>query len=144
MNNNDIVTLIQKVSALGIDSLEYHDDELTLKIQGKSVNRPAQPIRQSSQVPHSSDISGGTSTHDDANTFDIAATGCGYFHTRASGFSGLTQDAQDSFDADQIVGFVRVGGVLTPLRAPRQGRLVKFLVAEGEQVEYGQPVFSCR
>lgn len=48
----------------------------------------------------------------------------------------------DRFEGDRELAYVEALGIRNPVRSLRGGRLASILVAEGEAVEYGQPLFE--
>ncbi|MGG7581958.1 acetyl-CoA carboxylase [Rhizobium sp. Nf11,1] len=58
--------------------------------------------------------------------------------------AALPQDLPRSLSVADILGFIRVGDVLLPLRAGRSGVLTRLLAAPGALVGYGDPLFEIR
>lgn len=48
----------------------------------------------------------------------------------------------DRFEGDRELAYVEALGIRNPVRSLRGGRLASILVAEGDAVEYGQPLFE--
>lgn len=132
MDNAAILSLIEKVSALGISRFEYRDDALELTLERADG---AAPVIAQARAPQGRPVESSVAT--------ITASGCGYFHGGDRARRELL-DAGARVEAGEIVGFIQLGCVRLPVTAPQAGHLLERQVQEGEPLEYGQALFTYR
>jgi acetyl-CoA carboxylase biotin carboxyl carrier protein len=71
------------------------------------------------------------------NVETVRADLVGIFH-----FSRPTVGEGDVVEGDRELGYVEALGIRNPIRSRGSGRVVAVLVAEGEPVDYGRPLFE--
>ncbi|OWV85305.1 acetyl-CoA carboxylase [Rhizobium sp. R635] len=72
----------------------------------------------------------------------VKAPMAGRFCAEHPGTSATPQNLPRSLSQADILGFIRVGDVLLPLRAGRSGVMTKRLAEPGALVGYGDPLFE--
>ncbi|MDR9803887.1 acetyl-CoA carboxylase [Rhizobium hidalgonense] len=72
----------------------------------------------------------------------VKATMAGHFCAEHPAAPAVPGNLPRSVSAADIIGFVRVGHVLLPLRAGRSGVLMRLLATPGALVSFGDPLFE--
>ncbi|MBB3646495.1 biotin carboxyl carrier protein [Rhizobium sp. BK619] len=72
----------------------------------------------------------------------VKAPLAGYFCAEHPAAAATLQTLPRSVSDDDILGFVRVGHILLPLRAGRSGVLTRLLAEPGALVGFGDPLFE--
>ena len=131
MRHEQIARWVQRLEASRIRGFEFEEDGTVLRLQfGRPAPASATPDEQAAGMTRS------TST----TCASVRAPAAGVFH------AGHPLSGDASFDAqvrkDDIVGFLRVGEMMTAVVAPCDGWLGPPEVADGTLVGWGHSLFT--
>ena len=125
-----IALLTQTLTAAGVDGLEISRPgaQLRIIISGEGEAR----ISATEAAPRAPGS---------AQTV-VTAPMAGRFCVEHPAASAVPQNLPRSLSDTDILGFIRVGDVLLPLRAGGSGVMTRLLAAPGALVGYGDPLFE--
>jgi acetyl-CoA carboxylase biotin carboxyl carrier protein len=129
MQTDDIRQLSAWLSATDIELLELHgpDHHVCLRREGAQVV----VVAAEAHAPEQS-----------APPFAVVAPGVGLFlHQHPLGREPLVR-AGERVRAGQVLALLKIGALLVPVNAPRDGVLQRTLVADGATVGFGTPVLE--
>lgn len=104
------------------------------------VRRPGHvrfPLAPANGAPESGSEQAG---EEDAGTVDITSSWVGYFYRGTAKGAKPCVKLRDPVKEGQRVGCVNIMNVVQNVTSPAAGKLVEFLVEDGQAVEYGQPL----
>lgn len=135
----EIKKLNDILSDSGVGEIEIRTDEVKLKLSMGEEKSVSAPMSAAPVVP--------TLTPSDSASLELSepyneltSRWVGFF-TR---FNPKTKEyyvkLRDEVKKDDLVGHVRVLGVLQDIKAGVDGKVKEILVEEGQPIEYGQPI----
>lgn len=136
--------VIQELSALirqrGIDVLVLTTREGSLRLERDASNSPASrpppgPYRPASGRGASADARASA-----ASSYELTAPAPGIFLDRHPLGSHPLVRAGATVEAGQLIGFLRAGCLLLPLRSTQKGRITSPLPGPGDTLGYGSVV----
>lgn len=147
----DILDLVEKLdgSDFAPVHLEYPGVTLQLSRESSSVQQVSAPSTATvsasgTSTPAPSPApSNSTEPHDDVSVSGttIDAPMVGVFYAAPSPGADAFVAVGDTVSPDSTVGIVEVMKLMNPITAGVSGSISKVLVSDGEQVEFGQPLF---
>ena len=135
---------IQELSALirrhGIDVLVLTTREASLRLErdpsDRAISRPAPAARK----PAGGQIASTDTAAGAASGYELTAPSPGIFLDRHPLGSQPLVRAGATVDAGQLIGFLRVGCLLLPLRSAQAGRITSLVPLPGDTLGYGSVV----
>lgn len=137
--------LIQALNALiserGIDVLELKTRELSLRLEraapsrGDSRQPPPSLAKSSNPAPSPSEAPAKR-----AHCYEITAPVPGIYLDRHPLCDQPLAEPGVSVGAQQLIGFLKVGCLLLPLRSGQAGRIMSILAKPGDTLEFGSVV----
>ncbi len=136
---------------------QYEFDEIELRDEGKRLHllrRASGGVAQAPQVVMPAMMAAGAApvalaadggadaTPDDIKV--ISSPMVGTFYRAPSPDSGNFVEEDQPVGEDTVLCIIEAMKVMNEIRAECEGQLVKVLVANGEAVEYGEPLFHVR
>jgi len=133
MQTQDIRQLAEWLAATDIDLLELRGPNLQVEIHrdGAGAAQRAAP-----EVAHAAPLAEAPSH------ISVRATSVGVLLDRIPGRSTPLWTPGSAVQADALVGLLKVGALLLPVRAPCNGGYGNWLVAPGSTVGYGTPLMD--
>lgn len=127
-------------------SAEPFDTAPTAMTPSRSTAAPAQPPAPGAPAPAQAPASGSPTSTDDLPADQIAVTAplLGTFYTRPKPGEDPFVAIGDIVEADTIVSIVEVMKLMNSVPAGVAGEVVAVFAADGEMVEFGQPLFAIR
>ncbi len=135
----EIEQLVRWLEEAGLDSIEIEGPEhgLRLRLQHEAGSAAA-------GEPSAAEPAAFLEPSQD-NTADIVtARGPGQFQDRHPAREKPFVRVGDSVRSGDVLALVRTGPVYAPVTAPRDGRVEQILVAAGDLVGFGSPLFRIR
>jgi len=133
MKPEQIYYWIQRLEATRIREFELEEDDCVLRLR---FGGPAEM-----SIPPTVQVMESTCLPSTASTF-IRAPEAGVFHAQHPLAGNGASDMQ--VRKGDIVGFLRVGEMMTGVIAPSDGLLCRPEIADGTLVGYGQPLFRIK
>lgn len=133
--------VIQELSALirqrGIDVLVLTTRDASLRLERDASNCATPRSPPASSRPARGHIS---TASNDGGGYELTAPAPGVFLDRHPLDSQPLARAGATVEAGQLLGFLRVGCLLLPLRSARKGRITTLLPRPGDTLGYGSVV----
>ncbi|OWV69606.1 acetyl-CoA carboxylase [Rhizobium sp. R634] len=125
-----IASLTEALTAAGVDGLEISrpDGQLRIVISGEGGARISS-TKPTPRAPRTGPVV-------------VKAPIAGHFSVEHPATSAAPQTLPRSVSDADILGFIRIGHVLLPLRAGRSGVLTKLLAEPGALIGFGDPLFE--
>ncbi|OWV75635.1 acetyl-CoA carboxylase [Rhizobium sp. R339] len=125
-----IASLTEALTAAGVDGLEisHPDGQLRILISGEGGARIS-ATDATPRAPGSAPVV-------------VKAPIAGHFCVEHPAASAAAHTLPRSVSDADILGFIRIGHVLLPLRAGRSGVLTKLLAEPGALIGFGDPLFE--
>ncbi len=131
MISEDLKELLDLVEESGVDELEVADGDRAIKIR---VDRSAEPESEhQEQTPMQT-------VDPKPSTVVVMADRVGTFYRSAEGEENPLKSESDETDAGEAIAFIDSLNVLHEVAAPGRGRIIKFGVEDGTDVEYGEEI----
>lgn len=136
--------VIQELTALirqrGIDVLVLTTREASLRLERDASNSPASRPPPSPNRPASGRRASADAAANAASGYELTAPAPGIFLDRHPLGSQPLVRAGATVEAGQLIGFLRVGCLLLPLRSAQKGRITSLLPRAGDTLGYGAVV----
>ncbi|MDE1169392.1 MAG: acetyl-CoA carboxylase biotin carboxyl carrier protein subunit [Pseudomonas sp.] len=132
MNLQEIRQLARWLSAANLSGLQITRPGFELTLRRGSAAPAQAAVAVQTQVAAVSD----------APTASVKASGPGHFFSHHPDERSAWVKAGDEVQAGQLLGVLRIGHLMLPVRSDQAGRVSAVRAAEGEQVGYGQPLFD--
>ncbi|MCK8787777.1 acetyl-CoA carboxylase biotin carboxyl carrier protein subunit [Roseomonas sp. NAR14] len=158
MDIDEIKRLIALVSEAPIAELEYREGETSLRIVKRSAAQPgaAPPPEPAVPAPVTVTTAATTDAGTDAGTDAATPAGAdgaaaprlctaplpGVFYRRAGPEEPAFVEAGATVTAGQTLGLIEAMKMLTPVKAPADGTILRILAGNGDMVEEGTPLFE--
>lgn len=120
-----LAALTDMLMTAGVDGLEITTPDVQLKLVIATPKNNATKVSRASAQPAAA-----------MSTVKAPLAGCFYFG------SDHGETYPRSVAADAVIGFVRVGHVLVPVKAERAGVLTRRLAGQDALVGFGDPLFE--
>lgn len=140
-----IVELIQAVSASSIGELNYEEENLKISLkkeENKTVLTSAEPV--SYAVPKPMDVSETKAELPAADEKVIKSPLVGTFYAAPAENAEPFIKVGDQVQEGKVLGIVEAMKLMNEIESEFHGVIEKILVENGETVEYGQPLFVVR
>ncbi|MEX2517423.1 MAG: acetyl-CoA carboxylase biotin carboxyl carrier protein [Gammaproteobacteria bacterium] len=143
MDIRKVKKLIELLEESGIAEIEIHEGEESVRIARQSAGQPVQtyyqPPQQSQPAPAS------TSSNEPAVAEEtghiVKSPMVGTFYSSPESGSPPFVEPGKPVNVGDVICIIEAMKIMNQIEADVGGRLVKALVASGEPVEYGQPLF---
>lgn len=145
MNVEQIVELIQAVSASSIGELNYEEGNLKISLkkeENKTVLTSAEPV--SCAVPKPMVVSETKAELPAADEKVIKSPLVGTFYAAPAENAESFIKVGDQVQEGKVLGIVEAMKLMNEIESEFDGVIEKILVENGETVEYGQPLFVVR
>lgn len=145
MNVEQIVELIQAVSASSIGELNYEEGNLKISLkkeENKTVLTSAEPV--SCAVPKPMVVSETKAELPAADEKVIKSPLVGTFYAAPAENAEPFIKVGDQVQEGKVLGIVEAMKLMNEIESEFDGVIEKILVENGETVEYGQPLFVVR
>lgn len=145
MNVEQIVELIQAVSASSIGELNYEEGNLKISLkkeENKTVLTSAEPV--SCAVPKPMVVSETKAELPAADEKVIKSPLVGTFYAAPAENAEPFIKVGDQVQEGKVLGIVEAMKLMNEIESEFNGVIDKILVENGETVEYGQPLFVVR
>ena len=145
MNVEQIVELIQAVSASSIGELNYEEGNLKISLkkeENKTVLTSAEPV--SCAVPKPMVVSETKAELPAADEKVIKTPLVGTFYAAPAENAEPFIKVGDQVQEGKVLGIVEAMKLMNEIESEFDGVIEKILVENGETVEYGQPLFVVR
>lgn len=145
MNVEQIVELIQAVSASSIGELNYEEGNLKISLkkeENKKVLTSAEPV--SCAVPKPMVVSETKAELPAADEKVIKSPLVGTFYAAPAENAEPFIKVGDQVQEGKVLGIVEAMKLMNEIESEFDGVIEKILVENGETVEYGQPLFVVR
>ena len=145
MNVEQIVELIQAVSASSIGELNYEEGNLKISLkkeENKTVLTSAEPV--SCAVPKPMVVSEKKAELPAADEKVIKSPLVGTFYAAPAENAEPFIKVGDQVQEGKVLGIVEAMKLMNEIESEFDGVIEKILVENGETVEYGQPLFVVR
>lgn len=145
MNVEQIVELIQAVSASSIGELNYEEGNLKISLkkeENKTVLTSAEPV--SCAVPKPMVVSETKAELPAADEKVIKSPLVGTFYAAPAENAEPFIKVGDQVQEGKVLGIVEAMKLMNEIESEFDGVIEKILVENGEIVEYGQPIFVVR
>lgn len=145
MNVEQIVELIQAVSASSIGELNYEEGNLKISLkkeENKTVLTSAEPV--SCAVPKPMVVSETKAELPAADEKVIKSPLVGTFYAAPAENAEPFIKVGDQVQEGKVLGIVEAMKLMNEIESEFDGVIEKILVENGEIVEYGQPLFVVR
>ena len=145
MNVEQIVELIQAVSASSIGELNYEEGNLKISLkkeENKTVPTSAEPV--SCAVPKPMVVSETKAELPAADEKVIKSPLVGTFYAAPAENAEPFIKVGDQVQEGKVLGIVEAMKLMNEIESEFDGVIEKILVENGETVEYGQPLFVVR
>lgn len=145
MNVEQIVELIQAVSASSIGELNYEEGNLKISLkkeENKTVLTSGEPV--SSVVPRQTVVSETKAELPAADEKVIKSPLVGTFYAAPAENAEPFIKVGDQVQEGKVLGIVEAMKLMNEIESEFNGVIDKILVENGETVEYGQPLFVVR
>lgn len=145
MNVEQIVELIQAVSASSIGELNYEEGNLKISLkkeENKTVLTSAEPV--SCAVPKPMVVSETKAELPAADEKVIKSPLVGTFYAAPAENAEPFIKVGDQVQEGKVLGIVEAMKLMNEIESEFDGMIEKILVENGETVEYGQPLFVVR
>ena len=145
MNVEQIVELIQAVSASSIGELNYEEGNLKISLKkedNKTVLTSAEPV--SCAVPKPMVVSETKAELPAADEKVIKSPLVGTFYAAPAENAEPFIKVGDQVQEGKVLGIVEAMKLMNEIESEFDGVIEKILVENGETVEYGQPLFVVR
>lgn len=140
-----IVELIQAVSASSIGELNYEEENLKISLkkeENKTVLTSAEPV--SCAVPKPMVVSETKAELPAADEKVIKSPLVGTFYAAPAENAEPFIQVGDQVQEGKVLGIVEAMKLMNEIESEFHGVIEKILVENGETVEYGQPLFVVR
>ncbi len=141
MNVEQIIELIQAVSASSVGELNYEEGDVKLslkkeknKIKTETENAPSVAVPQELAVKE-------PTTESEKEGSYITSPLVGTFYAAPSENGEPFVQVGDQVQEGTVLGIVEAMKLMNEIESEVQGVIEKILVENGEPVEYGQPLF---
>lgn len=151
----DVLDLVARLDASGMDSAAVRVGDVSIEVSRSGPIAAAQqaaapPPSAAPTSPAAEQTTAGTSSHSSAErTENSAAQNAGtpveapmvgvFYRSPSPGADPFVSDG-DAVEADTTIGILEVMKMMNPITAGAAGRITTFAVADGEAVEFGQPI----
>ena len=145
MNVEQIVELIQAVSASSIGELNYEEGNLEISLkkeENKTVLTSGEPV--SCVVPKQTVVSETKTERPAADEKVIKSPLVGTFYAAPAENAEPFIKVGDQVQEGKVLGIVEAMKLMNEIESEFDGVIDKILVENGETVEYGQPLFVVR
>lgn len=145
MNVEQIVELIQAVSASSIGELNYEEGNLKISLkkeENKTVLTSGEPV--SCVVPKQTVVSETKTELPAADEKVIKSPLVGTFYAAPAENAEPFIKVGDQVQEGKVLGIVEAMKLMNEIESEFNGVIDKILVENGETVEYGQPLFVVR
>ena len=145
MNVEQIVELIQAVSASSIGELNYEEGNLKISLkkeENKTVLTSAEPV--SCAVPKPMVVSETKAELPAVDEKVIKSPLVGTFYAAPAENAEPFIKVGDQVQEGKVLGIVEAMKLMNEIESEFDGVIEKILVENGETVEYGQPLFVVR
>lgn len=145
MNVEQIVELIQAVSASSIGELNYEEGNLKISLKKEENNKvftSAEPV--SCAVPKPMVVSETKAELPAADEKVIKSPLVGTFYAAPAENAEPFIKVGDQVQEGKVLGIVEAMKLMNEIESEFDGVIEKILVENGETVEYGQPLFVVR
>lgn len=134
MDLKDIKEIIQLVEKSDFSSFSYKDgqQEIKLKKERQTFSKSETPVQVSPKAEESARDSGSY----------IFSPMVGTFYSASSPDSSPFVKVGDEVKAGQCVGVIEAMKMMNEVDAEENAKIVSALVKDGQNVEYGQPLFQ--
>ena len=136
--------VIQELSTLirqrGIDVLVLTTRDASLRLERDASSSPASRPPAAPRRPSSGRGASADAAAHAASGYELTAPAPGIFLDRHPLGSQALVRAGATIEAGQLIGFLRVGGLLLPLRSAQKGRITSLLPRPGDTLGYGSVV----
>ena len=136
--------LIQELSALisrrGIDVLVLTTREASLRLERDPANGAISRAAPAPRKPASGHTPSADASANAASGYELTAPSPGIFLDRHPLGSQPLVRAGATVEAGRLIGFLRVGCLLLPLRSAQTGRITSLLPRPGDTLGYGSVV----
>jgi len=135
--------LIELMNANDLAELEVEDEGCRIRLR-KAEGRVERPVVYSGGLPVQG---GGVAEHAAAagerreNVVTIKSPMVGTFYRAPSPDADAFVEVNDSINEDAVICIIEAMKVMNEIKAECKGTIKDILVANGEPVEYGQPLF---
>ncbi len=145
MELKDIKQLIQIVDAANIAELEIEHDDFKIKIKKSAggISLPAAEVQPPAveAVPQPRpEPTAITQAKVPANMLDITSPMVGTFYRAPAPDAEPYVKVGDMIEPGQVLFIIEAMKMMNEIESEHRGRVVEFLVENGESVEYGQPL----
>jgi len=136
--------VIQELSALirqrGIDVLVLTTREASLRLERDASSAAMSPLPPALSKAANRHVASADAAADDASGYELTAPSPGIFLDRHPLGSRPLVRAGATVEAGQLIGFLRVGCLLLPLRSAQKGRITSLLPHPGDTLGFGSVV----
>jgi len=157
LNTDQIKKIVSLVEEFELTELEVEEKGLKLRVsrQSKEIHTvPSPQIIHNIPASTSADVGGqapaiavpsnNKDAAEDASLHVIKSPMVGTFYLSPSPDSDPFIKVVDSVDKDTTVCIIEAMKVMNEIHAEAKGKVVEVLVADGESVEFGQPLFKVK
>ncbi len=135
--------LVEVMRRAGLFRLEVAHGDLRILLEAEPAGPPVSGVATSGPLPLAS-LPATQEVSDEADTFTIDAPMVGTFYSApAPGADPFVQEG-DRVEPGQTVAIIEAMKIMNEIVAERPGEVVAILVANGQPVEYGQPLIQFR
>ena len=131
MTREEIAALIEVAAATRPPLVEYRRGQASLRIRFDAAGAPLAATFSDTPEP----------LPQTAVERSVTSPGMGFFSARHPASSRSDDGPEKDVEADQIVGFLRTGDILTPVVAAHAGKL-RQIKADGSLVGYGDILYT--
>lgn len=145
MELKDIKQLIQIVDAANIAEIEIEHDDFKIKIkkQSSGISLPAveiQPPLAEADLKPRLEAGAEPQRKNQSNVVEITSPMVGTFYRAPAPDAAPYVQVGDLVEPGQVLFIIEAMKMMNEIESEYRGRIVGFLVENGESVEYGQPL----
>ena len=156
MDLRQVVKLLELMESHGLDELEIEQGETRIRLRKggtAAITTPviAAPIQVTPNGAGAGPNNDGAAasadksvTEKEDDTFQFTSPMVGTFYRASSPDADPFVSEGDHVTADHVVCIIEAMKVMNEIKADAEGEVVRFLVENGESVEYGQPLVLIR
>ena len=147
-----VVELLELMESHGLDEVEVEQGDMRIRLRKGGVVPMATPViatpvqmTANGAPPNNIGTAAAAEAKSKADeTFEFTSPMVGTFFRAPSPDAESFASEGDAITPDQVVCIIEAMKVMNEIKAEVEGEVVRFLVENGESVEYGQPLMLIR
>ena len=158
MDMKPVVKLVKLMEAHSLEEVEVEQGDIHIRLKKGSstpvatsvIATPVQIVAAVNGNPgaaapsHAEALAQGKDAAEKEGTIEVTAPMVGTFYRSSSPDTDHFVSEGDPVEPDTVICIIEAMKVMNEIKAEAEGEVVRFLVENGESVEYGQPIMVIR